>query len=117
MVRKSAGFRIAGVAFAFFSCATATLFAGPAISYNPEAGGVRLVRKVDIGGDVAGHISVKAKGAAAVAEHHGNMTGVLFQATARPSNSVSPLPIDLSYTLKGRPTGSGNTTPIRRRRA
>ncbi len=84
-----------------FGLASATLFAGPVISFDPLAGGVRLVQKVDVDGEVTSQFLVKAKGASAVFKLHGTLTGVLFQATALPGDSLKSLPINLSYRLKG----------------
>ena len=88
----------------FFSicfAAAPLLAGGPVVAYDPKAGGVRLVKRADLVGETAGPLLVRATGAKAVAEAHGNLTGVLFQATARPSATLASLPIGLSYTERG----------------
>ncbi len=75
--------------------------AGPVISFDPQAGGVRLVRKGDVGDEVSSRFVVKAKGPVAVSKVYGTIVGVLLQATARPGDKLKSLPIELSYRLQG----------------
>jgi hypothetical protein len=83
------------------SLASSILAAGPLISFDPDASDVRLIRQADVGGDVDKQFIITAKGAQAVSEVYGNVSGVLFQAAARPDAALQSLPIDLSYALKG----------------
>jgi hypothetical protein len=74
--------------------------AEPVITYDPQTGGVRLIQKDEVGRKVTSQFLVKAKGRREVSQVYGNVTGVLFQATAkatRPSDS----PIKLTYRLSG----------------
>lgn len=81
--------------------ATATLSAGPVISFDPQTGGIRLVQKGDLDGKTTSRFVVKATGSAAVSRAYATVTGVLFQATARPADALRSQPIRLSYRLQG----------------
>ena len=82
------------------SSAATTSFAGPVISYDPELGLVTIVRKSDVNGEVASKLVVESKGRLAVSKLNGTLTGVLFQATAVPDDSLKSVPIKLSYRLR-----------------
>lgn len=108
--------------------------AGPHVTYDPEAGGVRVIAKSEVGevqsrmevaargprevvaasnlltatvsterslGQPASQFLVTARGTQQVHDVSGNVTGVLFQATAQPDATLRFLPIRLSYQLQG----------------
>ncbi len=85
----------------FSGSLSAPLLAQPEVRYDSQQGGVKLIQKLDIGGRVKSTFVVTAKGARDVTRAHGSASGVLFQATARPDDSLRSLPVRLSYELKG----------------
>lgn len=76
--------------------------ARPVVKYNPREGGVRLVEKSEVPGNVPSRFSVKAEGETEVLRAYATVAGVLFQATAKPHESVATQPIRLSYRLNGK---------------
>ena len=94
-------YRILTISLLFFSLATTTRGAGPVISFDSDATAVRLIHKADVGGEVNAQFVATAKGAWAVSQVYGNVSGVLLQASAKPDDALQSLPIGLSYTLQG----------------
>ncbi len=82
------------------------VFAGPVVTYDPETGRVALVRKSEIDGPVKSRFEVAARGAEEVSNVTAVVTGVLFQAEARPATSLESKPIRLSYALRGKDDAS-----------
>jgi len=93
--------RLLAAAILLFGWTAASLGAGPVVSFDPDTSPVRLFHSADVGDGVSKQFVIAAKGAEAVVRVYGNVTGVLFQATAQPNDAIRSLPIDLAYTLKG----------------
>lgn len=101
MLNRLFAWRVSLASFLLIGVSTTPLVAGPKVSFNAESAGIRLVQKTELSGDVVSQLLVSAKGASAVSKLHGTLTGVLFQATATPDDSLRSLPIKLSYNLNG----------------
>jgi len=80
--------------------------AGPRVNYDPERGGVALVRKSEIDGPVKSQFEVAARGGEEVSNVTAVVAGVLFQAEARPAANLESKPIRLSYALRGKDDAS-----------
>lgn len=80
--------------------------AGPQVTYDPERGGVALVRKSEIDGPVKSQFEIAARGTEEVSNVTAVVTGVLFQAEARPAAGLDAKPIRLSYALRGKDDAS-----------
>jgi len=83
------------------ACCCGDLLAQPVIEFDPRLGGMELVEKDEIGGPFNSHVVIRAIGSEEVARNHGNLTGVLFQATAQPVSAQTSAPVKLSYAMRG----------------
>jgi len=101
MLYRSFSCRVSFVSFLLISASTTTLVAGPRLSFDSEAAGIRLVQKAELKGEVSSQLLVSATGADAVSRLHGTLTGVLFQAMAMPEEALRTFPIKLSYKFQG----------------
>jgi hypothetical protein len=87
---------------AILAC-TGVATAGPKVTYDPQAGGVALVRRGDVDGPVNNLFLLTAHGQEEVADSAvvAAATGVLLQAAAKPEAGLEKRLVRLSYAFRG----------------